>query len=174
MCACSCDYGVTRHLAYSNSVPPHPLPFAPSSTNKPGKMGYMAPEIFSSRAFSGPLADVWSMGIVLFISLFGVPPYQIPAASDQRFALIFQGQIQRLLQAWRMTEVASKDAVDLISRMLSEESKRITVDEIMQHPWLKNAKQRSQPPHDLHAEATLKTAEEKAHDAASQGRMETQ
>lgn len=130
------DYGVTRHLTYSNTQPPHPLPFTASSSNKPGKMGYMAPEIFSSLPFSGPLADVWSMGIVLFISLFGVPPYQIPARSDQRFALIFSGQIARLLAAWKMTEVASADAVDLIARMLCAEERRISVDEVLAHPWL--------------------------------------
>ena len=127
---------MTRHLTYSNTHPPYPLSFAASSSNKPGKMGYMAPEIFSSLPFSGPLADVWSMGIVLFISLFGVPPYQIPARSDQRFALIFSGQISRLLAAWKMTEVASADAVDLIARMLCAEERRISVDEVLSHPWL--------------------------------------
>ena len=131
-----CDFGVTRHLSYSNTHPPHPLPFVASTSNKPGKMGYMAPEIFSSLPFSGPLADVWSMGIVLFISLFGVPPYQIPARSDQRFALIFSGQISRLLTAWKMTEVASADAVDLIAHMLCVEERRISVDEVLSHPWL--------------------------------------
>jgi len=133
-----CDYGVTRQLSFSNSSPPRPLPFPASTTNKPGKMGYMAPEIFSAKAFSGPLADVWSMGIVLFISLFGVPPYQIPAVSDQRFALIFSGQVWRLLTAWRMTEVASKEAVDLIGRMLCPEEHRISVEDILHHPWLRN------------------------------------
>ena len=131
-----CDFGVTRHLSYSNSHPPQPLSYQASTSNKPGKMGYMAPEIFSSMPFSGPLADVWSMGIVLFISLFGVPPYQIPAKSDQRFALIFAGQINRLLQAWKMTEVASSHAVDLISHMLCPEERRISVDGILSHPWL--------------------------------------
>ena len=94
-----CDYGVTRQLHYNSEQqqPPQPELYRASTTNKPGKMGYMAPEIFSAKDFSGPLADVWSMGIVLFISLFGVPPYQIPAASDQRFALIFSGQVWRLL-----------------------------------------------------------------------------
>ena len=130
------DFGVTRHLAYSNTHPPYPLSYAASTSNKPGKMGYMSPEIFSSLPFSGPLADVWSMGIVLFISLFGVPPYQIPARSDQRFALIFSGQINRLLTAWKMTEVASAEAVDLIARMLCAEERRISVDEILAHPWL--------------------------------------
>ena len=132
-----CDYGVTRHLTYNHTTnPPTPLSFQASTSNKPGKMGYMAPEIFSSLSFSGPLADVWSMGIVLFISLFGVPPYQIPARSDQRFALIFSGQIARLLAAWKMTEVASPDAVDLIARMLCAEDRRISVDEVLAHPWL--------------------------------------
>ena len=131
------DYGVTRHLSYNtNTHPPTPLPFQASQSNKPGKMGYMAPEIFSSLPFSGPLADVWSMGIVLFISLFGVPPYQIPARSDQRFALIFSGQINRLLTAWKMTTVASADAVDLIARMLCAEEQRISVDDVLAHPWL--------------------------------------
>jgi serine/threonine protein kinase len=130
-----CDHGVTRHLAYDNANPPCVLPFAPAE-NKPGKMGYMAPEIFASHSFSGPMADVWSMGIVLFTMVFGVPPYQIPSLSDQRFALIFRDDIYRLLRAWNMTTVASAGVVDLIQRMLRPEAVRISVDGILLHPWI--------------------------------------
>lgn len=30
--------------------------------NKPGKIGYMSPELFAGNSFYGHLSDVWAMG----------------------------------------------------------------------------------------------------------------
>jgi len=155
-----CDFGVARFLPYtrdksnvhalvkkSDEYPefnPHNLPHAyevsypGSSRNKPGKLGYMAPEIFSGRPFFGTQADVWSMGVILFVMLLGVPPFQLPTTSDQRFNLIYKGDTYRLLQAWKLHNTVSKDAIDLLNQMMAPAEKRITIPEIMQHPWLQN------------------------------------
>jgi len=133
-----CDYGVTRHLIFNDKG--EVQQFQPAFNNKPGKLGYMSKEIFASQPFHGPASDIWSMGIILFISLFGVPPYQVPALSDQRFALIVTGQIRRLLQAWKMNDLVSEDAISLISDMLCDEDKRINIEQILNHPWLKEFK----------------------------------
>jgi len=155
-----CDFGVARFIPYTcdkNNVHalakqgdvysefnPHKLPhayevsFPGSSRNKPGKLGYMAPEIFSGRSFYGTQADVWSMGVILFVMLLGVPPFQLPTNSDQRFNLIYKGDTFRLLQAWKLQNTVSKDAIDLLNQMMAPPEKRITVQQIMQHPWLQN------------------------------------
>lgn len=130
-----CDYGVTRHMSFNEQL--QLVSFPATLNNKPGKLGYMSKEIFGSQPFSGTASDVWSMGVILFISLFGVPPYQVPALSDQRFALIVTGQIRRLLAAWKMSDVASDDAVSLISDMLCDEDKRLNIEQILMHPWLR-------------------------------------
>jgi serine/threonine protein kinase len=41
-----------------------------------GKKLYMAPEIFiSSQPFNAAKADIWALGIALFIMLTGAPPF---------------------------------------------------------------------------------------------------
>ena len=99
-----CDYGAARHLdvdcAESGSgeaATPRHRPFRGDRQRRPGKTAYMAPEVFSGLSFDGCAADVWSMGVCLFILLLGVPPFRHPHRSDERFALILAGRIDRLL-----------------------------------------------------------------------------
>lgn len=107
--------------------------------NKPGKIGYMSPELFGGHSFYGHLSDVWAMGIILFISLTGVPPYQLPAVSDQRFKLIYEGNLGKLLAAWGMTNIMSPAAKDIISRMLCPPEKRMNIQQVLQHPFVTGA-----------------------------------
>lgn len=96
-------------------------------------------EIFMGQSFSGMLCDIWSMGVILFISLTGVPPYQLPATSDQRFGLIFTGQLNRLLQAWKMNDWFSDEVKDLMSHMLCKQEQRFNIQQVLNHSWVKNA-----------------------------------
>ena len=75
-----------------------------------------------------------SPGIILFISLTGVPPYQLPAVSDQRFALIYNGNLAKLLAAWQMTNIMSAGAKDILSRMLCPPERRMNIQQILAHP----------------------------------------
>lgn len=59
-----------------------------------GTAAYMAPEQARSANDAGPLADVYSIGAVLYHMLCGVPPYgQVPALS--RFALVLHEEPAR-------------------------------------------------------------------------------
>eukprot|EP00474_Spongospora_subterranea_P009696 CRZ10154.1 hypothetical protein [Spongospora subterranea] len=111
-------------------------PFAACHTTKPGKIGYMSPEIFAGREFFGPESDVYSSGVVLFIMLFGCPPYQIASLSDLRFRLLYCGEIRVLLRKWRLS--ASPLVLDLLSRIICESADRLSVQDILAHPWLEH------------------------------------
>jgi serine/threonine protein kinase len=80
----------------------------PELKNKPGKLGYMSPELFGGAAFDGKLCDTYSMGVILFIILTGVPPFEMSAESDARFRLIYTGQLRKLLQTWQLLHVVSE------------------------------------------------------------------
>ena len=46
---------------------------------RPGKLIYMAPEIYAGLPFDGQRADMFSLGVSLFLMLTGVPPWQTPS-----------------------------------------------------------------------------------------------
>jgi len=101
-----------------------------------GKVQYMAPEVWNGRVYDARLADVWSMGVVFFILLVGCPPYEMPHEGDPRFNLIISGKVSSLLTHWKLHGIFSDSAVDLLQRMLSPEKSRITIEQMLQHPFL--------------------------------------
>ncbi len=108
------------------------------SAEGPGKLRYKAPEIFNGEPFDGRSVDVYSLGVVLFCCLTGVPPYEIPSLLDARFKHIIEGRLHQLLDVWGMTgpDYMHSSAVDLMQRMLSPADRRITLAQVMQHPWV--------------------------------------
>ena len=124
-----CDFGLARRLTDDKLFPP-------SEDTRPGKTNYMAPEIYEGSEFDGRAADVYSCGVILFMMLLGCPPYELPTITDRRFRLIYQNRLKDLLDRWNVASLVSSQALDLLSGMLAERSRRIDVDSVLQHPWL--------------------------------------
>ena len=53
-----------------------------------GTPGYMAPEIFTGKGYSGEAVDVFALGVVLFAMLMGRPPFRTAELSDPYYRLI--------------------------------------------------------------------------------------
>lgn len=106
-----------------------------------GKMLYMAPETFMPSCSFDPLAlDMWAVGVMMFIVMTGVPPWDTetgPSPSDQRFALVRDGQLQTLLNAWQI--VLSPLAVHFMQSLLTADPElRATIATARQHPWFQS------------------------------------
>lgn len=103
-----------------------------------GKDLYVAPEVYAGDSvYDAKKADVWSLGIVLFIMMTGVPPLELPMTYDERFLLIKEGQLTEILRQWQMLSYFSKDCLDLLSKMLCvEPEKRISLEQVLEHPWI--------------------------------------
>ncbi len=111
----------------------------PLAGQRVGKGGYMPPEVYQAQALGDARSvDVWCMGVMLFIMLFGVPPYRSADARQCRlFAELAAGRLQRLLKHWQMDSYASAEAKDLVIRMLSPKAAdRPTLVQVLAHPWL--------------------------------------
>lgn len=101
-----------------------------------GKLGYMAPEVYAKQPYDARDADIWSLGVMLFMLLVGCPPYSTPRASDQAFSFIFRGELQFVLRHWRRLPMVPHDALDLMERIFKPASHRIKMEEIWAHPWV--------------------------------------
>ncbi|KAF8403806.1 hypothetical protein HHK36_011912 [Tetracentron sinense] len=100
-----------------------------------GSPYYMAPEVLKRNY--GPEVDVWSAGVILYILLCGVPPFW--AETEQGVAqAIIRSVIDFKRDPWPKV---SDNAKDLVKKMLNPDPKRRpTAQEVLDHPWLQNAK----------------------------------
>lgn len=100
---------------------------------KVGTAYYVSPEILEGKYTE--LCDIWSAGVILYILLSGDPPFNGP--SD---AAIYKKVSERKFnfpeKKWRNI---SNDAKDLICHMLVPEKERYTAEDVLKHPWFKNA-----------------------------------
>ncbi|XVE78991.1 hypothetical protein DITRI_Ditri14bG0022300 [Diplodiscus trichospermus] len=96
-----------------------------------GSAYYIAPEVLKRRY--GPEADIWSIGVMLYILLSGVPPFW--AESEHGiFNSILRGHVDFTSDPWPSI---SPQAKDLVRKMLNSDPKqRLTAVQVLNHPWI--------------------------------------
>ncbi|KAJ9537523.1 hypothetical protein OSB04_030256 [Centaurea solstitialis] len=97
-----------------------------------GSAYYIAPEVLKRKY--GPEVDIWSIGVMLYILLCGVPPFW--AESEHGiFNAILRGYVDFTSDPWPSI---SPQAKDLVRKMLNSDPKqRITAHQVLSHPWIK-------------------------------------
>jgi 5'-AMP-activated protein kinase catalytic alpha subunit len=93
-----------------------------------GSPCYAAPEMIAGKKYCGPLADIWSMGVILFALVCGYLPFE-----DPNTAALYK----KILAAdYKAPKFISAEVRDLISKILeTDPKKRYTMNDIRQHPW---------------------------------------
>lgn len=90
---------------------------------------YAGPELVSGIKYVGPTADIWSLGIVLYIMIAGKPPFRCETIAE------LYGQIKAV--KYSCPKSFSPELVDLLSKLLVRDPlKRITMDELRMHTWI--------------------------------------
>ena len=115
-----CDFGVSKKINKGDIMYDHC-----------GTPSYIATEIFKNRGYEGYSCDVWSAGVALYYMLSGVQPFCADSMKDLE-KIILEGKYDKI-------EDVSDEANDLIDKMIQlEPKKRLTEDEILNHPWIVN------------------------------------
>ena len=115
-----CDFGVSKKINKGDIMYDHC-----------GTPAYIAPEIFKNHGYEGYACDIWSAGVTLYYMLGGVQPFCAESIKDLE-KIILDGKYEKL-------EDVSDEANDLIEGMLQlDPKKRLTEDEILNHPWIVN------------------------------------
>ena len=97
-----------------------------------GSPAYAAPEMISGEPYT-MMTDIWSAGILLFAICASHLPFDDPNIQRLMHKILFQ-EIE-------MPSFFSRNLTDLIERMLVKDpKKRITLQEIVNHPWLSEYK----------------------------------
>ncbi|EDO40421.1 predicted protein [Nematostella vectensis] len=119
---------------------------------------YVAPEVLGPERYDKS-CDMWSLGVIMYILLCGFPPFYSnhgAAISPGMKKRIRQGQYDFPNPEW---SYVSQQAKDLIRGLLrTDPTKRFTVEEVMNNPWIKAYTEVPSTP--LHTAAVLKEEEE--------------
>merc|ERR1712154_280772 len=87
-----------------------------------GKTAYKAPKVYGKRKiFDARAADIWSLGVVLFMMTIGAPPFARPSRKEYGYQMVMSGQLVQLLQGWNRLHYVTTPMLDLLSRMLQKE-----------------------------------------------------
>lgn len=100
-----------------------------------GTWAYNAPEMRAKGERYGRSADIWSLGVILFIVLSGYHPFDPHGKGDKEKMLkaISRDEWSFGDKCWKRI---SDEAKDLISWMMARDpAERPTASEILQHPW---------------------------------------
>lgn len=93
---------------------------------------YLAPEVI--KGMHGTQADIWSLGVILYIMICGFPPFQGESTKE----------IARKIKAASFNfnheefDQVSLECKDLIRKLLTKDpSKRLTGSQALKHAWFK-------------------------------------
>jgi len=103
---------------------------------KVGKVGYMAPEVYAKKEYLPEKADIWCLGVMLFMMLVGAPPYEFASPTNPAFRFIIAGRLRDVLTHWRRLPLVSADALNVMEKIFKPENERITMEELRQHKYV--------------------------------------
>jgi serine/threonine protein kinase len=96
-----------------------------------GTPNYVAPEVLSDQGYDGKKADVWSIGVILYVLVAGFLPF------DESTIVALFAKIQNAdftYPSWFDELIRS-----LLDQMLVADPKaRLTLSDLKQHPWCTN------------------------------------
>jgi BR serine/threonine kinase len=91
-----------------------------------GSPHYCAPEVLSCNPYDGRIADVWSLGVILYTLVAGSLPFEDPSVP---------GLLRKVRQGQFPMPRVRPDLQDLIARMLIvKPGNRITIPQVKSHP----------------------------------------
>lgn len=102
-----------------------------------GTRAYMAPEVRGGGTYQGARSDAWSVGVVAFIFVAGVPPVAEPTRRDWYFRKLLSGRLDLFWAAHERHTSFFPAAKDFLQRALAvDPASRLTVPDMLQHPFL--------------------------------------
>lgn len=122
-----CDFGLS---AAANQFSSHLV----------GKFYYMAPEVTQGAVYDPKGADVWSLGVLLFIMLTGSPLFADEDSRAPTLRVLNKYGVGKILELWGLKQQFSKSTINLLACMLQvQPSRRLSAEELAHHPVLRVA-----------------------------------
>ncbi|KAJ2779318.1 spindle assembly checkpoint kinase [Coemansia interrupta] len=104
---------------------------APNSRRRTlcGTLDYLPPEMVEGRDHNASV-DLWSLGVLMYEFLVGVPPFEDLQSHKATYRRIAKVDLH-------IPPYVSREASDLITRLLQYDgAKRLPLNEVLDHPWI--------------------------------------
>ncbi|XP_062866718.1 death-associated protein kinase 2 [Trichomycterus rosablanca] len=98
-----------------------------------GTPQYIAPEIINFEPL-GTAADMWSVGVITYILLSGLSPFQ-GETDEETLKNIVALKYEFVPHFFSQTSSMAKDFIQKL--LVKDQSERMTADECLIHPWIK-------------------------------------
>jgi serine/threonine protein kinase len=116
---------------------------AASNQSFKGTRSYMAPEILIGAKYHGQMVDIFAAGIILFIMITQIPPFQMAHPKDGWYKFVCSNRMDKF---WKFhgqnqpggIEFFSQSFIDLINWIFNfDHTTRPSLAEIKEHDWYK-------------------------------------
>lgn len=122
------DFNQIKVIDFGISVVREPETMIKESIGTPY---YIAPEVWNKNY--DEKCDVWSAGVIMYILLSGIPPFNASSDSEMK-KKILEGSYSMDGKVW---DEVSEEAKDLIKELLTyDKDKRWSAEEALSHPWI--------------------------------------
>ncbi|KAI9279877.1 kinase-like domain-containing protein [Sporodiniella umbellata] len=114
-----CDFGFASQIQHTDEI----------LNTFCGSPYYAAPEMMTATPYEGPPVDLWSCGVILFVMLTGVLPFDADCMPDL---------VQKIKSgSFPTPRLISRNAKHLLTRLLCVDAqKRMSAEECLAHPWI--------------------------------------
>jgi len=120
-----CDFGLATICAPGTTI---------TDGRVVGKEKYMCPELYYGEEYDARLVDIWSAGVIFFLMLTSVFPYERPSAEDPRLVMLCHGKINELLAHWKRATL-DEEIVQVFSKMFCTPQERWHAQQLLQLPF---------------------------------------
>uniref|UniRef100_M4BC31 Protein kinase domain-containing protein n=1 Tax=Hyaloperonospora arabidopsidis (strain Emoy2) TaxID=559515 RepID=M4BC31_HYAAE len=135
-----CDFGLSTE---AHECPSEPV----------GKFYYMAPEVMEKGGglYDPKAADVWSLGVLLFILLTGSPLFVEEKTRASTFRILQKYGVGKILELWGFHQYVSKSTIKFLTLLLQVEPlRRVSAEDVAHHPLLQTLPKDFRPAGPLH------------------------
>ena len=129
-----------------------------------GSPCYSSPECLTGDPYDGRASDMWSIGVVVYAMLTG----QIPCTSenkDEMFREILRGE-------YEVPDGLSRTATSFIKSLMTRDvSKRLTAEQALEHPWIKDVPEQYDLRDTVYSAVSLRMIDKFFHKEVRMGRI---